>query len=287
VNRPSGTQNPNLPLIDYRANQGSSNYYAFTAVLDGRIEHGQLHAAYTWSHSIDNQSDPLAGDFFDLSFAGINPSQSPPAQAAFTREFDSSGDRGSSDFDQRQNFVFYSIWDLPSPSRQRPLTMLFSNWKFSQLAAFRSGMPYTVLAGSSLTLINNRADLVNSSPEIDSSALGGKVLLNANSFQFPVEGNVGNLGRNSFYGPGFYSADISLNRSIRVAALGESGRLMLRADVYNVLNHANLNNPDATLGDSNFGVAQFGRQEINSGFPAVAPLNEHGRQIQLMLRVEF
>ena len=28
--------------------------------------------AYTWSHSIDNQSDPLVGDFFDLNFTPIN-----------------------------------------------------------------------------------------------------------------------------------------------------------------------------------------------------------------------
>jgi hypothetical protein len=54
------------------------------------------------------------------------------------------------------------------------------------------------------------------------------------------------------------------------------------------LNHANLNNPDPLLGDtSTFGSAQFGRLGDPSGFPAVSPLNETPREIQILLRVEF
>jgi hypothetical protein len=69
--------------------------------------------------------------------------------------------------------------------------------------------------------------------------------------------------------------------------LRESGRLILRVDAFNVLNHANLNNPDSMLGSSTFGVASYGRQGFNAGFPSLTPLNETGRQLQLMLRLEF
>ena len=48
--------------------------------------------------------------------------------AAFTRQQDSRSDRGNSDFDQRQNLVFYSIWELPW------------RFRFSQLAAVRSAV---------------------------------------------------------------------------------------------------------------------------------------------------
>jgi hypothetical protein len=67
----------------------------------------------------------------------------------------------------------------------------------------------------------------------------------------------------------------------------ESTRLTLRADAFNFLNHANLNNPDNLLGDPNFGVATYGRQGTASGTPSVSPVNETARQIQMMVRLEF
>jgi hypothetical protein len=69
--------------------------------------------------------------------------------------------------------------------------------------------------------------------------------------------------------------------------LREGVALTLRADAFNVLNHANLNNPDNLYGSPTFGVATYGRQGTASGFPAVAPLNETARQIQLSLRLAF
>ena len=45
---------------------------------------------------------------------------------------------------------------------------------------------------------------------------------------------------------------------------------------------------DPLLGDTlTFGSAFFGRQGRQSGFPAVSPLNETARQIQMLLRIEF
>ena len=69
--------------------------------------------------------------------------------------------------------------------------------------------------------------------------------------------------------------------------LGESGRLTLRSDFFNAFNHANLNNPDARLGSPTFGQAAYGRLDYNNGFPALVPLNETPRQIQILLKLEF
>ena len=112
-----GRLNPALPDISYRAGQGSSSYYAFTAVSRYRTRRALFQLSYTWGHTIDNQSDPLLGDFFDLSFAGAASAGSPGSRASFARQFDSGADRGNADFDQRHNLVFYSIWDLPRPCR--------------------------------------------------------------------------------------------------------------------------------------------------------------------------
>ena len=78
---------------------------------------------------------------------------------------------------------------------------------------------------------------------------GGVQLLNPAEFTSAAPSTLGNSGRNAFFGPGFYSLDVSLARAFPLPWLGESGRFRIRADAYNVLNHANLGNPDAQLND--------------------------------------
>src|SRR5205823_249022 len=94
------------PIL-YRGNQGNSDYNGFSALVHYRAEWAQFQAAYTWSHSIDNQSEILRGDYFTLSPTRLTAAQASATvtglTSAFTRPFDSSLDRGNSDFDQRQN----------------------------------------------------------------------------------------------------------------------------------------------------------------------------------------
>jgi hypothetical protein len=222
--------------------------------------------------------------------------------ASFSKQFDSSSDRGDSDYDQRHNFVFYSIWALPQPGRTRWAEPLLRNWRFAQLAAFRSGFPYTVYSNGRVSAIlgqglisHNRANLLDPLAATLSAiaAPGGETLLNAAAFQKPASDSIlGTSGRNAFTAPGLYNLDVSLSRSFGVRRLGESGRVTLRADAFNALNHANLGAPDADLAHAGltpptFGIANFGRKGRPTGFPAVFPLDETGRQIQLIVRVQF
>jgi hypothetical protein len=134
-------------------------------------------------------------------------------------------------------------------------------------------------------ILNQRANLVNPSEvNADQAVSGGVRLLNAAAFANAAPSTLGNVGRNSLIGPGFYNVDLSLARSF---SAGESRRVTLRASAFNLLNHANLNNPDSLLTSPTFGIATFGRQGVQSGFPAVAPLNETPRQMQLSLKFEF
>jgi hypothetical protein len=84
-----------------------------------------------------------------------------------------------------------------------------------------------------------------------------------------------------------YTLDTSVARSFAIPRLREGTTFTFRADFFNVLNHANLGNPDNLIGDPNFGLSTFGRQGVASGFPALAPLNETARQIQILLRLQF
>ncbi|HME10189.1 MAG TPA: carboxypeptidase regulatory-like domain-containing protein [Bryobacteraceae bacterium] len=298
ANGPDGRVTSNLNGVDinYLANQGYSDYNAMTAVVRYRSERGVIQGSYTWSHWIDNQSDPIAGQFFDLNFtSNSNQGGSTSGIATFEHEFDANGDRGNSDYDQRQNLVIFSYWNLPPVLRDTRFAPIFRNWGVAGLAAFRSGFPFTVTGSSGTPSsggepYNPRVDIVEPNNIYLSKPIpvaGGFQLLNPAAFQDNPNG--GNEGRNALRGPGLYNIDLSLSRSFGIKYLGEAGRLVLRADAFNFLNHANLNQPYPylNLNIPPFGVAVYGRQGLQSGFPALTPLNETARQIQLLLRLEF
>jgi hypothetical protein len=299
---PSGGRfNDNIPQIAYRSDQGFSDYNALTTLVRYRTARGIIQASYTWSHTIDNQSDSLQGDFFDLKFTSIAGSSPTSGRSSFSLQFNPNADRGNSDFDQRHNFVLFSYWNLPAPFADSKFGMLFKNWTVAELAAFRSGFPYSVggptdqAPGQSFA-IDNRANILDPNRVFLPSPQpvpGGERLLNFADFSAAAPGTLGNGGRNAFGSPGFYNIDLSVARSFGVRWLGEGGRLTFRADAFNVLNHANLGTPFAQFDPTNdplttqFGIATFGRQGAQSGFPAVSPLNETPRQIQLSVRVIF
>jgi len=158
------------------------------------------------------------------------------------------------------------------------------------LGAVRSGLPYTVYAASngSEFLMNDRANLIApANVYISQPVPGGRRLLNAAAFAPPGPNMIGSAGRNAFYGPGLFNTDASVARTFAIPGPLESLRFTVRADFYNLFNHANLNNPDSGFGQADFGIALFGRREINSGFPLLAPLAETARQTQIMLRIDF
>jgi hypothetical protein len=289
---PIGRLNPNLDYVNYTANQGNANYSALAAALRFRRTRLTGQVSYTWSHSIDDQSEPLAGAFLDFNI--LNKEQHPTTFdiSAFTRQFANSQDWGNSDFDQRQNLVFFFTYQPPGLPGKGRWRKVFDDWSISGLGAIRSGLPFTVFApvdfsGSNPTiLINERANLIDPAHVYLSQPIaGGRQILNPAAFSNPGPGEVGNSGRNAFSGPGLFNADVSLARSIRAT---ESMRVTLRADFYNALNHANLNNPSSTyLGAPDFGASAFGRSEANRGFPLLSPLSEAGRQVQIFVRVEF
>ena len=212
--------------------------------------------------------------------------------SAFTQQLDRNGDWADSDFDQRHNFVSYAVWTPAPPTGPRWLNVALRGWSVSGLAAARSGLPFTVYANQvtglfSDPIINERADLLNPAQAfISAPGPGGKYLLNPAAFASPA-GVVGNTGRNEFTGPGLFNSDVSLSRAFRLPRLREGARFTVRADAYNFLNHANLNNPQSNLTAPGFGLASAGRMETASGFPLLQPLHESARIVQMMLRLDY
>jgi hypothetical protein len=279
-------------LVTYRANQGISDYYALAIKALYRSGRSLLQVAYTWSHSIDNQSDPLGLDLSNYGFTSGSLLPAVPAQlfAGFTQPMNSNGSRGNSDFDERQNLVVQASFDLPASHSGRLLSILTRNWTVSGVGALRSGFPFSVytpggLKGYSYANIVNPA-LTRASNE---PAPGGEFLLNPAGFSgFGQPGEPS--GRNAFTGPGFVNLDAGVGRAFSLHGLPESWRLVLRADMFNVLNHANLNSPFPVYvpgSNSTFGLATFGLNAIPSTFPTPLPLGETPRQIELSVRLRF
>ncbi len=258
--------------VVYRANEGISDYYALAATVRYQKDALLLQMAYTWSHSIDNQSDALGLQLFDFGFSSTQ-----QLSPGFLNPGDSRGDRGNSDFDQRQNLVFAAVVALPG---------IFRNWTVASLGAFRSGFPFTVY-GATLASRAYVADPQNTLLAQPVAEDGGLLLLNKAAFS--LNGNSGGevSGRNAFRGPGFYNIDLSLSRNFRLPGAPESMRLGFRVDAYNILNHANLDNPDNILSDAEFGVASYGRLGTKAAFPTETPLGDMARQIQLSMRLIF
>ena len=169
------------------------------------------------------------------------------------------------------------------------------------MAAVRSGVPFSVNAQVDVpatggTLFQNRADVTDPAhasirqPLACASGPCGVRLLDPDAFAAPVGGVLGTSGRNAFAGPGFYSLDISLSRKFPLSIRERKAAVTLRSDIFNVFNHANLSQPVSFYDPANlaaFGIATYGRRGTPAGFPALSPFVETGRQVQIMLRLEF
>lgn len=278
VNR-VGEWSPDLPVIVLRANQGKSAYSAAAISLRWQTPGFHARLAYTIAQSHDNQSEPLAGDFFDLTFTRTNFRSASAGIAAFSRAGDPASDWARSDFEQRHNLAMYGLWELPGP---------FRGWSLGGLAAVRGGFPFTVQAGQEASfeevIYNGRARLLRKDYRLDRPTEGGRVLLDSGAFGALPPGQLGSSPRNGFRGPGMISADVSLSRHF---SLNDRLGFTLRLDAFNILNHANLNPPAANLGGDDFGVALFGRKGREAGFPALVPLDETARRLQLLLRFRW
>lgn len=75
-------------------------------------------------------------------------------------------------------------------------------------------------------------------------------LFPASSFGIPTLGTEGNEARNRFTGPGFAEWDAGILKNF---SLVERVRLQLRFELFNVLNHPNLNGVVSDLSSSSFG----------------------------------
>ncbi|MBS1788638.1 MAG: TonB-dependent receptor [Acidobacteria bacterium] len=242
----SGRLNPNISNINFRSNDGHSNYNSLQARVDSRYIKSaglQFTAAYTWSHAIDNESSTF-GDSYLLSRVGAG-------LLGFQDAFNPSGDKGNADFDVRHRFVASFIWDVPFAHglAQSPLKLLLDGWAVNGVASFRTGVPFTVFDTGQPDNDGSQAIRPRvvgpigqpfGSPRPVNGTGGTFDFLDLTGLAHTPSVNgpfTDTLGRNTFRAPGLQTWNLSFFRNFK---LTETAKLQFRAEFFNLFNHANL-----------------------------------------------
>ncbi|NJM52380.1 MAG: TonB-dependent receptor [Blastocatellia bacterium] len=187
---------PQFGLVEYRDDNGVSNYDAFEMTVDKRFADGYtIRLAYTLSQSKDNSGEHLTS----------GGSSSFPDNAR-----DLSNWYGFSDFDVRHRVVVNGIWELPFGKNKSYFQSgiggtILGGWVLTGSMNTRTGRPFTVTqSGDPLrlgSLTTTLADLVGN-PTIENQTVDR--WFNQSAFQL-LTGTTTRFGlqpRNSLRGPG-------------------------------------------------------------------------------------
>jgi hypothetical protein len=247
---------------------GHSWYDGLQAQVTERALRGlQIQLSYTWSHAMDDSSDPLVQTTGNGNY--------PVDSFALNREF------GNSGFDTRQRAVINFVYQ-PTFGHGR----LREGWTLSGIASFQTGLPYDIFGPDDTlhTGIADRATVIDPSvlksvPSTGKISSGGGVFTGFNPAAFNLEDGVSapipwgipvNVVRNNWYGPGVNNWNMSLSKA---TAITERVKFQLRFEVYNVFNRVQFAKPNNDTFSSTFGYSfsQVGQNDGTTG----------ARQIQL------
>lgn len=234
---------------------GNSSYNALQLSANKRLQHGlTVLLNYTWSKSIDEGSDDGS--------APSNP-------------FNIAGNRGLSDFNLKHRFVTSAVWKIPTLQNSGALVRaLAGGWELNGILTLQTGSPFSIVSGvdNSQSGVNaDRAD-VTGNPRIDGDRSKAQMLaqyFNAAVFMSNAKGTFGNAGRNILTGPGTANLDFGVVKSVRIF---DRLSTQIRAESFNLLNHANFVNPNNNLSSTTFG------RITSAGSPRV---------VQLALKMTF
>jgi TonB dependent receptor len=259
---------------------GSSSYNALLMTVRKRLTHGlQFDVNYTFSHSIDNNSDT----------ANQNGNFQPGVTAIVCDATNPKECRGNSEFDAKHQITADFVYDLPfgrgkmfAHNINWALDEAIGGWQISGIETWRTGLALTADSGiaSTTSLAADPGEIFvgpRSALQTDVHLQSdGTVQLYKNptaaiaAFTPPVGVEIGT--RDNLRGPHFSNFDVAVNKNFPLAS--ERYKLQFRAEAYNVFNHTNFGLPDPTLNGN------FGQLTSEAGV-------EPSRVMQFALRFEF
>jgi hypothetical protein len=243
-----------LSTISLIQSHQGAHYHALQVEFEKRMSHTlSLKGFYTFSKTLTTASVQNSGavigtaeDFSNLQL-----------------------EYGAGDDDIRHQSTTSIVWQPDYFDQSGAFTRaLLNGWTLSGIISFQSGSPFTLTTGSDNNDDGYTTDRVNPTGATYSSGAGNHrrreaaAYFNTAAFcsytygsaSCPVGVGPGGLDgttrRNGYWGPGSKNVNAALFRTFKV---WEGVNLQGRAEITNVFNSVNLNNPNGTYSSSNFG----------------------------------
>lgn len=261
--------NPNYGEIQQERSDVNANYNALRLEATRRFARGlSIQTTYSYAKSLDTNSSTIT-------------TFSPDIQGTVTNQFNLRSDYGPSDFNIGQSFVANLVYDLPIGPGRRFANVkgvggkFFGGWQISSIITASSNIPVSILSG----IDNNGDGVVNDRAELLPGGSLSNVERRISATQFLNPASVGvdiaasggvPLGRNDIPGPRIVFMDFSLRKTTNIT---ERVNLAFSAEFFNLLNHANFEDPVNTVSSPVFGQ--------------ITHTLETSRQIQFGLRLAF
>jgi Carboxypeptidase regulatory-like domain len=228
--------------------EGNSAYNALQVDVNRRFSGGlTIRGVYTFSKALDN------GDSLNATTSGGGP-------ALASNPFNLRSDWGPGTFDVRHVAVANVTYALPIGrgkrflgDREGVVNGLISGWTVNSVVTLQGGFPFSPQLSYNPS---NNGDTRNPVRPFVNPAFTGPIILgtpskwfNPDAFLAPANtpangGFYGNLGRDTLIWPGLATWDFSALKDTRIS---ERLRLQFRAEIFNLLNRANFNLPNAVV----------------------------------------
>jgi hypothetical protein len=311
---PPAKLNPNAGDIRYLNWAASSSYDALQVGVVKRLNHGfQIQGSFTWGKSIDNNSGVIAGDQFSNSISSmdwfdlhltrglsdynvgrtlvINATWLVPSPKSLSgaMAWPLSGWQLSTVFKANDGVPFSALFgaqgadprgslssdDYAYPSAAsggcNPIDLNFRNDPNGPLYINPKSSCFTVPMAPNQAFWNANCD--PAPPSVGSALPAGDLRC------FNLRGNV---GRNTLIGPGLMNLDFSVFKNNYIKRISESFNVQFRAELFNILNHANFNVPSLGSGYTNI---LNGDGTANGSAGLLSQTTTDPREIQFAIKV--
>jgi hypothetical protein len=256
--------------------RGDSSYHALQAEMQRRLSHGlTFRGVYTFAKTLDD------GD-------SLNQTTSGNAPGLVSNPFNLAADKGLATFHVKHSAVVDALYALPFGSGEKFASgldgfadRLLSSWSVGGILTAQSGFPFTPQLSYNPS---NNGDTRNPVRPFRNPNFTGPVVLgtpaqwfNPNAFLQPPpnSGFYGDVGRDTFIGPGLATWDFSVLKDIKFR---ESVGLQFRAELFNLLNRANFNTPNLIV---------FTPSGVSGTAGAITSTSTTSRQVQFALKLHW
>jgi Carboxypeptidase regulatory-like domain/TonB dependent receptor/TonB-dependent Receptor Plug Domain len=311
---PPSTLNPNFGSIRALFYQGRSYFNALELQLAKRMSHGfQVQGTFTWGKSMDTSSATIAGDAFGNSISSLNYFDTKLTRAL--SDFNVGRTlvvNGTWEVPSAKSFTGPAKWItdgwelglILTVSDGIPFTPTFGTGSDPMVTLSSDDFAYPNRLGGpgckSLTNAGNPTNYVKTQcfavatwpdpatyatncdqfpPNLQPSSGPAVAVTPPQCFNLR-----GNAGRNILIGPGLTELDFSVFKNNHIRRISENFNVQFRAEMFNILNHANFGPP--TVGDGNTDIFD-GTGTLNPIAGALVRTNTTAREIQFAIKIIF